>query len=142
MFTSTQLKLAGLAIVLFIISLFFLNVEHKNTKIEKLSNANVIAELHLDTAVSTIEETKKASVITQAITKDFVKEVEVIKDKGQANLKAVHDKVKELDYNYSVNPKTAELKQQHENQVSEVRIKGIWDSYCSSEPDDTECKPA
>ena len=59
MFTSIQLKLAGLAIVLFIISLFFLNVEHKNTKIEKLSNANVIAELRLDTAVSTIEETKK-----------------------------------------------------------------------------------
>lgn len=139
MFAKLEAKLIGaLVVVLIIAGLYwrFHSLENENTELTK---ENAVATHVVAQQDQTIKNDAKAGQINNDVGVKTQQEVKTVVQVQREVVEKVKKKERIIQEKFDLLPSTAENEVQKMNELSEVRIKGWWESYCKGIPNAPQC---
>jgi hemolysin activation/secretion protein len=139
MFTSTRVAILAALVVVFA-GLWFLwqsSAKENKALIKENATQGVVIGLQLDTSIKT-----EAS---RAVNEDTAVAIQTAEKKVEARQSSIEKKVQlkldTLERGFQAAPQ-ASAERERDQQVAQVQIDGLWDSFCSVSPSAQGCTPA
>lgn len=136
-------KIAGYIVLAVLTGLLFLGakqwVDNKNNRISYLEESYNRVEQERDDAREELNKRSQSNQATGTIVKEL-EETKAVEVKKQTEAeKAVKKKVQEINDKYSKLPNTPNNQQLKETEIATERVRGLWKSFCISEPKAEDC---
>lgn len=111
----------------------------KNERIETLVIASAQKEVVIGALTDTLVKNVDSNKITEATNTLVSISNAAVEKKQQTIVDSVASKIAKIDYSYKATPPTLASSEQHDTAISNELITGLWDEYCSGQPDAVEC---
>lgn len=136
-------KIAGYIVLAVLTGLLFFGakqwVDNKNDRISYLEESYNRVEKERDDARVELNKRSESNQATGTIVKEL-EETKAVEVKKQTEAeKAVKKKVQEINDKYSKLPDTPNNQRLKETEIATERVRGLWKSFCISEPKAEDC---
>lgn len=136
-------KIAGYIVLAVLTGLLFFGakqwVDNKNDRISYLEKSYNRVEQERDDAREELKKRSESNQATGTIVKEL-EETKAVEVKKQTEAeKAVKKKVQEINDKYSKLPNTPNNQRLKETEIATERVRGLWKSFCISEPKAEDC---
>jgi seryl-tRNA synthetase len=136
-------KITGYIVLAVMTGLLFFGakqwVDNKNDRISYLEESYNRVEKERDEAREELGKRSESNQATGTIVKEL-EETKAVEVKKQTEAeKAVKKKVQEINDKYSKLPNTPNNQQLKETEIATERVRGLWKSFCISEPKAEDC---
>lgn len=146
-----KFKLVLLGVALALLGLLWYGWKAKDIKIDTLQKTVAVEQVANNQLNNTVTKQVGTAAINEEITTETIKKTSESKQKQEAIRQKMQDRIKQIEqqpqkpasgnvvaasHSTSVVPTDAARDQQ----ISEVIIDGLWESYCEGVPAATECK--
>lgn len=136
-------KITGYIVLAVLTGLLFFGakqwVDNKNDRISYLEESYNRVEKERDDARVELNKRSESNQATGTIVKEL-EETKAVEVKKQTEAeKAVKKKVQEINDKYSKLPDTPNNQRLKETEIATERVRGLWKSFCISEPKAEDC---
>lgn len=136
-------KITGYIVLAIMTGLLFFGakqwIDNKNDRISYLEESYNRVEKERDDARDELGKRSESNQATGTIVKEL-EETKAVEVKKQTEAeKAVKKKVQEINDKYSKLPNTLNNQQLKETEIATERVRGLWKSFCISEPKAEDC---
>jgi 3-methyladenine DNA glycosylase/8-oxoguanine DNA glycosylase len=141
LFTGISLRgwlLIGLAVVGFIFAGRYEYLRHQMTQDTQVITTQKVTIKSQDQAIKTAETVAKIEEHTQVTTQQAVK---AVVQKHEAIQHKVQEQTHQIEQHYAETPPDPENIVAKAEELSRTRIDGLWEAYCTTQPNAEQCQP-
>lgn len=135
----TKAKLVGWAVVATAVAILILLYWHSRKENKALTKTTIEQSVELGEMKVDTEKKEESAKITDGVVAAVIQKVQTDKVDQVKIDDFVAKKVAEINQKYDELEKTAASDKERDEEVSRIRIEGLWQTYCDVQPADSHC---
>lgn len=138
-FAKFKLELILGLVLMGFIGYFVWNYNHKDVVIDKLKTAVVAQKIENTGLKDQVQDQKVDASINETVNTQVATETRQLESKVTAIQKKTDTKIAQIEKRHDQQPATPENTAAEDAETSAALIDGMWETYCSAQPDGSGC---